>query len=161
MIVVLNYWSENFFRHTMHLKFSVVNITEPTGNAFSKQVSNRVQQSVVKLLRGYLKRLCPFILLIISLQILIPNFCNFFSIRYFSVLCARNCIKIRFGEKIFLSGLIRYMDAHDDRLELGTATTFHSFMYDLPIHVPKFNHSFFVYLWKLSFCSHIFKWKLL
>ena len=58
-----------------------------------------------------------------------------------------------------LSGLIRYIDALGDRLELGTATTFHTSMYDLPIHVPNINHSFFLYLRKLTFFSHIFEVK--
>ena len=35
----------------------------------------------------------------------------------------------------------------------------HSSMYDLPIHVPNFNHSLFLHVIKLSFYSHIFKVK--
>ena len=65
--------------------------------------------------------------------ILIQNFCNLFSLRYFSVIYAGHCIKIRFGEKksTIISGLFRYMDAHGVRLGLVcTAIIFHSSTYD-------------------------------
>ena len=41
------FWSENFFSHTMHSKFPVVNVAESSWNAFGKQVSSSVQQSIV------------------------------------------------------------------------------------------------------------------
>ena len=52
----LIYWSDNLFRHTMHLKFSVVNVAEPTWNTFSKQVSNSVQQSFVEITERLFKK---------------------------------------------------------------------------------------------------------
>ena len=53
------YWSENFFRHNVHLKFSVMNIAEPTWNAFSKQLSNSVQQSFVEITERLFKKAVP------------------------------------------------------------------------------------------------------
>ena len=51
--------SENFFRHTMHLKFLVVNVAEPTWKTFSKQVSNSVQQSFVEITERLFKKAVP------------------------------------------------------------------------------------------------------
>ena len=43
----------------MHLKFSVVNVAEPTWNAFSKQVSDSVQQSLVEITEKLFKMAVP------------------------------------------------------------------------------------------------------
>ena len=45
--VCINFWSVNFFRRTMHSKSPVVNLAELSWNAFGKQVSSSVQQSIV------------------------------------------------------------------------------------------------------------------
>ena len=51
----------------MHLKFSVVNVAEPIWNAFSKQVSNSVQQSFVEITDRLFKKAVPI------------NFINYFT----------------------------------------------------------------------------------
>ena len=53
------YSSENLFRRTMHLKFSVVNVAEPSWNTFSEQVSNSVQQSFVEITERLFKKAVP------------------------------------------------------------------------------------------------------
>ena len=53
------FWSENFFRRTMHFKFSVVNIADPPSNTFSKQVSNSVQQSFVEITKRLFEKAVP------------------------------------------------------------------------------------------------------
>ena len=51
----------------MHLKFSVVNVAEPTWNIFSKQVSSSVQQSFVEITERLFKKAVPI------------NFVNYFT----------------------------------------------------------------------------------
>ena len=61
-----------------------------------------------------------------------------------------NCIKFVLAKKLIIrSGLLRYMDAHGDKLDLGTDITFHSSTYDLCIHVP--NETFFLLVSKKTF----------
>ena len=56
---ILFYWSVNFFRHTIHSKSTVVNLAEPSWNAFGKYVSSSVLQSIVT--GNLLRRPPPFV----------------------------------------------------------------------------------------------------
>ena len=54
-----DFWCENFFRRTIHLKFSVVNVGEAIRNAFSKQLSSSVQQWFVEIMEMLFKKAVP------------------------------------------------------------------------------------------------------
>ena len=43
----------------MHLKFSIVNVADPSWNAFSKQVCKRVQQAFVEIAERLFKKAVP------------------------------------------------------------------------------------------------------
>ena len=58
-ITPLDFLSENSFRNSMHLKFSVVNLADSSWNTFSKQMSNSMHQTFVEITERLFKKAVP------------------------------------------------------------------------------------------------------